>query len=115
MEDKEIMIKYISCNDSCNLIKYNKENDEITTLNNISTRIDWIWIADEDGMTDNRIVNKGDIILRMYGIEDNNRQIIIIENRDLADYYKRAEKYRAEKAKQYDNCNDCCESRDCIR
>ena len=87
MEDKEIMIKYISCNDSRNLIKYNKENDEITTLNNISTGINWIWIADEDG---------------------------IIENRDLVDYYKRAEKYRAEKAKQYDNCNDCCESCDCI-
>ena len=87
MEDKEIMIKYISCNDSRNLIKYNKENDEITTLNNISTGINWIWIADEDGM---------------------------IDNSDLVDYYKRAEKYRAEKAKQYDNCNDCCESCDCI-
>lgn len=115
MEDKEIMTKYISCNSSSNLIKYNKENDEITTLDHISSGIDWIWIADEDGIIDNKIVNKGDIILRMYGIEDDNRQIIIIENRDLRDYYKRVEKYRAEKAKQYNCCNDCCETCNCIK
>ena len=43
------MIKYLGSNEGSSLIKFNKENEELKVLNNTSSMIDWLWIADEDG------------------------------------------------------------------
>ena len=104
------MIKYISVDRSSYLVKFNKDNDEITTLENSSSSINWMWIADEDGELDGKKVEKGDVILKMYGIGCEDRELIIIKDEALKDYYRRLSEYWESKKLQDSNCEccDCC-------
>lgn len=109
------MIKYI-CTDNCKLIKFNKETEEVNTIGNIGTSIDWLWIADEDGELNGIEVNKGDIVYSMYPIgEDrhsNKREAFVIKDEKLRDYYFRMIEFRKqEMSKRASNCD--CESISC--
>lgn len=102
------MIKYLGTNDGGYLIKFNKENEEIKLLDHISSNIDWLWITDEDGEFDGKEIKAGDIILRMYGIDNRyEREYFIVKDEELKDYYKRViERYRKQQEER-DLCCDC--------
>lgn len=104
------MIKYLGINEGNGLIKFNKENEELKVLNNQSSMIDWLWIADEDGELNGKEVKAGDIILRMYGIDDRyKREYFIINDEALKDYYKRVIEYHKQQEEK-NSCCDCCEA-----
>lgn len=116
------MIKYLYVLDGSQLVKFNKETEDITCLNNKSTNIDWMWIADEDGTFGDEEIKAGDIILRMYGIGKGNlryseREYFIIKDEKLKDYYKRLNEFNIERTKELEenlkcenceSCGDCC-------
>lgn len=101
------MVKYLNTiNGSC-LIKFNKETEEVKSLESMSTNIDWMWIADEDGELDGKEIKTGDIVFRMYGIGKDRckREFFIIKNEGLKDYYKRVIEYHKQQAEK----NSCCD------
>lgn len=114
------MIKYIVTTNS-NLIKFNTETQDITFQNNQSFNIDWLWVAEEDGITNDQEVKVGDIILSMYPIdrktENATREIFIIKDEKLKDYYKRLIEFDKERfakrceeceKRYYDSSCSCC-------
>lgn len=107
------MIKYIVTPNS-NLLKFNTETQDITTQCNQHVGIDWLWIAEENGVLNDLEVNTGDIILSMYPIDrtmDNTpREVFIIKDEKLKDYYKRRIEFQdAQRLKQYEDCErPCC-------
>lgn len=105
------MIKYLNTTDGSYLIKFNKETEEVKSLENISTNIDWMWIADEDGELDGKEIKAGDIIFRMYGIGRDRynakREYIILKDEALIEYYKRLKAYYDEERKSREECCDC--------
>lgn len=104
------------------LMTIDHDNDDVKKVaNNVSTCIDYVYIVPEDGKILNKEVHKGDIILTMYGIVDENdndikskedKLIILDKDSTLAKYItERAEmreKIRiAKEAKKANNNNDC--------
>ena len=83
------MINYIYTKSS-QLIKFNDETKEINTVANTPANIDWLWIVNEDGVINGNEVHPGDIIIALYGIgETRDREIFVIKDAVLIDYYKR--------------------------
>ena len=109
------MIKYLGANEGSSLIKFNNENGELKVLNNTSNMINWLWIADEDGEFNGKEVKAGDIILRMYGIDDRcEREYFIVNDEALKDYYKRViEHYNKQQKERNSGCN--CECKTCCK
>lgn len=107
------MIKYIVTTNS-KLIKFNTETQDISTQDNISNGIDWVWVIEEDGFISNQEVNAGDVVLSMYPVDRNirsdERDIFIIKDEKLKDYYKRAIEFH--KARYQQMSNACEEASD---
>lgn len=107
------MVKYIDTKTGYNLIKFDKESDEIKMLDSFSTNIDYMWIADEEGMLNDIHVNVGDIIIRMYG---NNRETLVIKDEQLKNYYKSLKENIDKEREKHEKCCDCeCCSDSCIK
>lgn len=106
------MIKYIDTKTGYNLIKFDKEKDEIKMLDNFGTNIDYMWIADEEGMLDDIHVNVGDLIIRMYGCNGkiNDRKTLVVKDGQLKNYYNALkEEVEERKAKREKDCEcDTC-------
>lgn len=105
------MIKYIDVKTGYNLVKFDKENDEIKMLDSFSTNIDYMWIADEEGILNDIHVNVGDLIIRMYGdtCKLDDRKTLVIKDEQLKNYYKDLkERMEARKAER-ENCCECCD------
>lgn len=105
------MIKYIDVKTGCKLIKFDKENDEIKMLDTFSTNIDYMWIADEEGILDDIHVNVGDLIIRMYGdtYKLDDRKTLVIKDEQLKNYYKDLkERMEARKDEREKDC-ECCD------
>lgn len=111
------MINYIHTKGS-QLIKFNDETKEINTVDNTSANIDWLWIANESGVINGNEVNPGDIIIALYGIEETrgrDREIFVIKDATLIDYYKRLSDYYEKRRKEHEadmscsSCNGRCE------
>lgn len=103
------MVKYFNVSESSTLMKFDKVAEKITGLSNLSTDIDWLWIADEDGELDGKEIKAGDIIIRMYGIGKDryqNKEVFIIKDEALKNYYKRMLEYYDEMRKK-EECCDC--------
>ena len=104
------MIKYIKKIDegSSLLIKFNTETQDIDTIPNVGTHIDWIWVVDEDGEFNNESVSAGDLIIRMYAVDykTTNSEFFIIKDNKLKDFYKRVlEHENTQREAEY--CDDC--------
>ena len=111
------MITYIDVKTGYNLIKFDKENDEIKMLDSFGTNIDYMWIADEEGTLNDIHVNAGDIIIRMYGNNGDisNRDILVIKDEQLKNYYKTLKENIDKEREKYEKCCDCnCCSDSCI-
>lgn len=107
------MIKYIDTKTGYNLIKFDKEKDEIKMLDSFGTNIDYMWIADEEGTLNDIHVNAGDIIIRMYG---NNRETLVIKDEQLKNYYKALKENIDKEREKHEKCCDCeCCSDSCIK
>lgn len=103
-------------------IKLNTDTLDVDYVE-ISYDIDRMWFIEEDGVLVRKNkeyeVKKGDIVLLMYRIGDEEKEdIIIIKNDDLSNYYERKKEYlekernRISKEKICDSCEPTCE---CVR
>lgn len=108
------MVKYFDIEGSSTLMKFNKETEEMTGLINLAANIDWIWLADEDGELNGQEVKAGDVVIRMYGIGGDrysNKEVYVIKDENLKNYYKRCYDYYNETPKKElcdASCEDCC-------
>ena len=87
-------MKYITANKTNAIILFDEKNEIVNGIDSTSSNIDYLWIAPEDGTItingDIKLVEAGDIILRMYGINDDpNREYILLKDDNLKSYYKR--------------------------
>ena len=104
------MIKYVKKNTerSSLLIKFNTETQDIDTIPNVGTYIDWIWVVDEDGEFNNESVSVGDLIIRMYAVDykTTNSEFFIIKDDKLKDFYKRVLEHENTQREAV-HCNVC--------
>lgn len=113
------MIKYIVTPNNSTLLKFNTETQDIAMQYNQPFGIDWLWIAEENGVLNDLEVNAGDIILSMYPINrtmDNTpREVFIIKDEKLKDYYRRRIEFQdAQRLKQCEECErPCCSDTTC--
>ena len=114
-------MKYITANKTNVLILFDEKNEIVNGTGSTSSNIDYLWIAPEDGTIiingDIKLVEAGDIILRMYGINDKyNREYVLLKDYNLKSYYKRLIDYnnltREKYATKDGPCNDECLSED---
>ena len=87
-------MKYITANKTNALILFDEKNEIVNGIDSISSNVDYLWIAPEDGtITINgnvELVEVGDIILRLYSIGDGpNREYFLLKDDNLKSYYKR--------------------------
>ena len=114
------MVKYLNTANGSYLIKFNKETEEIKSMENMSKNIDWMWIADEEGELKDKEIKAGDMMFRMYSIGKerygSERECSIIKDEALIAHYKRLKAYYDEQRKSMEKCCDCeaiaCESCD---
>lgn len=79
------------------IIKLNTDTLDVDFVENFYD-IDRVWSIEEDGIFvregEEYEVKKGDVVLLMYRIEGGRKgEIIIINNNDLSNYYKRKKEY----------------------
>lgn len=96
------------------IIKLNTDTLDLKYIDTVYD-IDYVWIIDEDGILirsgKEYKVEKGDVVLLMYRI-DNEKEgdLIIINNNDLNNYFERKKKFleEMENAKRTEKvCSDC--------
>lgn len=117
------MIKYYSIHKLSNLIKINSESNIIDGVEYITSNIDWIYRIPENGVLVRKDgteeeVKAGDIVFKMYDIKDkysHDRELIIIKDEKLVDYYSRLYQHLLSKNKENacdsdNDCEECCEA-----
>lgn len=82
-----------------------------------TTNVDYVWLIEEDGVItyfDKEYeVKAGNVVMLMYRIGDEEHgDIIVIDNKDLTNYYERRKKYYEEQ-KVREKAKDCCCDCDC--
>lgn len=103
------MVHYIDTVNGNKLVKFNKENESVTILKNINSYIEYVWVADEEGVFDGVQINVGDIIIRMYDCTNSisdNKKILVIKDNVLKEHYRRAIEY-LNKINLKKPCGDC--------
>ena len=87
-------MKYLTVNRGSQIILFDKKNETANAISYMSTNIDYLWIAPEDGtITINgniEAISAGDVIIRLYGLGDyEDREYIVLKDDNLKSYYKR--------------------------
>ena len=96
------------------IIKLNTDTLDLKSIDTVHD-IDYVWIIDEDGILirsgKEYKVEKGDVVLLMYRIgNEQEGDLIIINNNDLNNYFERKKKFieEMENAKRTEKvCSDC--------
>lgn len=117
------MIKYYSINRLSNLIKIDNESNILDGVEYITSNIDWVYRIPENGVLilkdgTEEEVKAGDIVFKMYNATDkysHDRELIIIKDEKLIDYYSRLYQHLLSKKKEdahdCDNvCEECCKA-----
>lgn len=106
------MVKYIYAKGS-QLIKFDKDTENISYLDYIISRINWMWVADEDGVLNDEEVKAGDVIIAFYEVTGDGRRVIVVKDQKIKDFYKElSDYYKTRKLeRQATKCCDyaCCE------
>ena len=119
------MVKYICSVDRGIVISYDKDIENVSTLDNFY--VDYMYYVPEDGewvytksdgSKNKRSVTKGTIVLKMYPIsKEDDREYIFVENDEVKDHYNRLLEKRKEEKKKSTSCDiecDCaCEPVQC--
>lgn len=102
------MVKYIYAK-SNQLIKFDKDTENISSLNNTASHIDWIWVADEDGVLNDEEVKAGNVIIAFYEVTGDGRRVIVVKDQKVKDFYKElSDYYKMRKLeRQATKCCDC--------
>lgn len=102
------MVKYIYAKGS-QLIKFDKDTENISCLDYTRTSIDWIWVADEDGVLNDEEVKVGDVIIAFYEVTGDGRRVIVVKDQKVKDFYKElSDYYKMRKLeRQATKCCDC--------
>lgn len=105
------MINYIVNSTSC-ILKFDDDTKKVNTIQSISTNIDWLWIADEDGVinaNNTTEVKAGDLIISFYNINDSrdDREVIVIKDDSIKDYYKRLKACREKIQEELKSRREC--------
>ena len=102
------MIKYIYAKGS-QLIKFDKDTENISCLDFTGAHIDWIWVADEDGVLNDEEVKAGDVIIAFYEVTGDERRVIVVKDQKIKDFYKElSDHYKMRKLeRQATECCDC--------
>ena len=100
-------MKYITVNKTNALILFDEKNEIVNGIDSTSSNVDYLWIAPEDGTItingDLKLVETGDIILRLYSISDDpNREYVLLKDDNLKSYYKRLTDYNNAIRAKYD-------------
>lgn len=87
-------MKYLTINKTNGIILFDSENEIANVVSSTYTNIDYLWVAPENGTItingDTKLVEAGDVILRLYGINDgNNMEYILLKDDNIKAYYKR--------------------------
>ena len=87
-------MKYITTNKTNGIILFDSENEIANVVSSTYTNIDYLWVATENGTItingDTKLVEAGDVILRLYGINDGNKmEYILLKDDNIKSYYKR--------------------------
>lgn len=91
------MVKYICSGDRGIVISYDKDMENVSTLDDfyvdytyyIPEDGEWIYTK-KDGSKNRRSVTKGTIVLKMYPIsKEDDREYIFVENDEVKDHYNR--------------------------
>lgn len=102
------MVRYIYVKSS-QLIKFDKDTENISCLDFTGANIDWIWVADEDGVLNDEEVKAGDVIISFYEVTGDERRVIIVKDQKIKDFYKElSDHYKTRKLeRQATKCCDC--------
>lgn len=102
------MVKYIYAKSS-QLIKFDKDTENISYLDHTKTSIDWIWVADEDGVLNDEEVKAGDVIIAFYEVTGDGIRVFIVKDQKIKDFYKElSDHYKMRKQeRQATKCCDC--------
>lgn len=113
------MVKYICSVDRGIVISYDKDIENVSTLDNfyvdymyyIPEDGEWIYTK-KDGSKNGRSVTKGTIVLKMYPIsKGDDREYIFVENDEAKDHYNRLlEKRKEEAEKKAASCDTDCDT-----
>ena len=87
-------MKYITTNKTNGIILFDSENEIANVVSSTYTNIDYLWVAPENGTItmngDTKLVEAGDVILRLYDISDgSNMEYILLKDDNIKSYYKR--------------------------
>lgn len=110
------MVKYIYAKGS-QLIKFDKDTENISCLDYTGTSIDWIWVADEDGVLNDEEVKAGDVIIAFYEVTGDERRVIVVKDQKIKDFYKELSDYykMRKQERQATKCCDCaCPECECV-
>lgn len=100
-------MKYITIDKSNALILFDAKNESVDSVSSTSSNIDYLWIAPANGMINingnDEPVEVGDIILRLYSIDDSpKREYVLLKNDGLKSYYKKLADYNNAIRAKYD-------------
>ena len=107
-------MKYVTTNKTNGIILFDSENEIANAVSNTYTNIDYLWVAPENGTItmngDTKLVEAGDVILRLYGISDgSNMEYILLKDDNIKSYYKRLiDHYNLIREKCHTEDSICC-------
>lgn len=99
-----------------NLIVFDTDTMDVEGVENCHTAIDWMYIAPDDGvLNDGTPVKKGQVIVRMYGVDEGGpqelpRKTIVIQDEIFTEHVRKFNEISEAKRNCYQRdimCNTC--------
>ena len=112
------MIKYVVNKNTPHVLKLDTDNTDNINVMDCEWCIDYMYYIEESGVfvIDGQSfdVKEGDVIVKLYGIEDSrNKEYLIISHPQLADYMRRKKIYENSRSKK--DISKSCEECDCCK
>lgn len=99
------------------IVKFTKDKEDTSIIENTGLNIDWTWVIEEDGVLKYRgeqyEVKAGDIVMLCYAPyikrtgHETTRRVIIVKSEDLYDNWLKCKQYYNKQDEQI-GCKSCC-------